>query len=157
MKRVNRKAPQIVTYNTVFPKDLNHNQELFAGRYVEEMEKAAFFAATKFCQRNVVSASIESLDFLRSVPCGAVLRTQARVVFASTRSMVARARLYAEDRFTGADKLCASGHFILVGLDEDGNVAQLPELCPDSDIQLRDWETGKSVYERSKARRTPER
>ena len=153
MSDPSKRAPGIVTYNTVFPQDLNHNQELFAGRYVEEMEKAAFFAATKFCHKNVVSASIEALDFKGRVPCGAVLRVEARVVFASTRSMVVRARLYAEDRFTGADKLCASGHFILVGLDDEGNVADLPRLALDNEEERCDWEAGRSVYERSKARR----
>lgn len=153
MNRKSKQAPQIVTYSTVFPKDLNHNQELLAGRYVEEMEKVAFFAATKFCNKNVVSASIESLDFTGRVPCGAVLRIEARVVFASARSMVLCSRLYAEDRFSGADKLCASGHFILVGLNDEGNAADLPELRLDDEDQRGDWEAGKSVYERSKARR----
>lgn len=154
MSSTSKQAHKIVTYNTVFPQDLNHNQELFAGRYVEEMEKAAFFAATKFSNRNVVSASIEALDFKGRVPCGAMVRVESRVVFVSTHSMVVSSRLYAEDRFSGKETLGASGYFILVGLDTEGDVAALPELQIENEQQQHEWEAGKLVYERSKARRT---
>jgi len=154
VSKVSKRASCISTYSTVFPEDLNHNQQLFAGQYVERMEKAAFFAATKFCQANAVAASIEALDFLESVPCGAIVRVDARVIFASRRSMVVRAELFSEDRLSQREILSARGYFIFVGLDEQGKSVLLPELLVDSQSDNEDFQVGRRVYQRCKRRRS---
>ena len=81
-----RLAP-VIQLNEVFPGDTNALNTLFGGRLMSIMDTAAGMAASKFCSEDVVTISVDALKFRRPAYQGDVIRTIARVVWTSPRTI----------------------------------------------------------------------
>lgn len=112
----------------VFPHQTNHYGTLFGGEAMSLMDKAAFIAASRYCRRNVVTASSERIDFHSPVKQGQLVELIAKVTKVGRTSMTVEVELYSEGLLTGDRALCTKGHFVLVALDENGKAAPVPPM-----------------------------
>ena len=82
-----RSSEPVVLLNEVFPGDTNALDTLFGGRLMSIMDTAAGMAASQFAHNEFVTVSGDALKFKRPAYQGDVIRTIARVVWTSRRTV----------------------------------------------------------------------
>ncbi|TPX32410.1 hypothetical protein SmJEL517_g04441 [Synchytrium microbalum] len=115
------------TVQIVFPGDANSSNVLFGGNMIRYMESIAAIAAGRHTQSDVVTASIDSLNFIRSAQIGDVITLRAVVSAAFTHSVEVYVTCEAPSGITN------DGYMTLVAVDSSGELVRVPPLSTDTD------------------------
>jgi acyl-CoA hydrolase len=107
---------------------------------------AAAIAAQRHCNKQVVTASIDGLNFVAPVYKGWVVNLKASVNFTARTSMEIGVRIDAENPQTGETFHTATAYTTFVALDSHGKPAPVPGL-------ILETETEKRRYEEARVRR----
>jgi acyl-CoA hydrolase len=86
----------------VLPEDSNSRGTIFGGRVLALIDKCAAIAAMRHAQTEVVTASLDSVDFHSSVRLGNILVLKGRLNAVFRSSMEVEVEVHAEDPFGGA-------------------------------------------------------
>ena len=135
---------------TVLPEDTNAYGNLFGGHLVALVDKTASITASRHSRCNVVTASIDRVDFLQPVRLGDILTVEARLNYAGRTSMEIEASAWAENRITGLRVHACSAFLTFVAIDDAGRPAPVPALETRSDAERERAEAG---HARALARR----
>ena len=136
MEESERSSP-VIQLNEVFPGDTNALNTLFGGRLMSIMDTAAGMAASKFCSEAVVTISVDALKFKRPAYQGDVIRTIARVVWTSPRTVgvhVTSCRLSRKE--WNPQEIC-SGFFFMVAVDNSMKPTEVPQFTPSNEEESR--------------------
>lgn len=123
----------------VFPGHTNALNTLFGGRLMAIMDTAAGMVASKFAHRVFVTVSVDALKFKRPAFQGDIIRTTARVVWTSPRTVgvhVTSCRL-SRSEWVG-EEIC-SGFFFMVAIDETMEPVQIPQFEPKTENEEKMW------------------
>lgn len=112
----------------MMPQDANTSGNVFGGAMLKMVDEAAYVASTRHARCNVVTASVDKMDFLSPVHVGDLVTLKANVNAAWHSSMEVGVRIEAEDPRTGEVRHTGSSYLTLVALGEDGRPTQVPEL-----------------------------
>jgi len=104
----------------VFPQAANVYGTLFGGRALALMDEVGAIAAMRACRKQVVTASIDRIDFKEPIRVGEFVETIARVVRIGRTSLTVEAELWAEHPTSGVRRLSTVGKFIFVAVDPQG-------------------------------------
>ena len=129
----------VVVLDEVFPGHTNALNTLFGGRLMAIMDTAAGMVASKFAHRVIVTVSVDALKFKRPAFQGDIIRTTARVVWTSPRTVgvhVTSCRL-SRSEWVG-EEIC-SGFFFMVAIDETMEPVQIPQFEPKTDEEKEMW------------------
>ena len=129
----------VVVLDEVFPGHTNALNTLFGGRLMAIMDTAAGMVASKFAHRVFVTVSVDALKFKRPAFQGDIIRTTARVVWTSPRTVgvhVTSCRL-SRSEWVG-EEIC-SGFFFMVAIDETMEPVQIPQFEPKTDDEKEMW------------------
>lgn len=138
----------------VLPEHTNAIGTIFGGQVAAWIDICAAIAAQRFCRRQVVTLSIDSLEFLHPIQRGHVAVFQACVNAAWGTSMEIGVRVEGEDPMTGDRTHTASAYCTFVALDENGKPTHVPTLdCAAGDEERRRSEAGGRRTERLKRTR----
>jgi acyl-CoA hydrolase len=121
----------------MMPMDANTSGNVFGGRILGLIEETAWLAAIKHARCNLVTASIDRMDFLAPVHIGDMLRLEASVNYVHTTSMEVGVRVEAEDPLTGDVRHTGTCFLTYVGLGKDRKPMVLPSLVPESEEEKR--------------------
>lgn len=124
-----------------------------AGVVMKLMDHAAGIAAVRHTRRPCVTASLESVNFVRPVANGEIVSLYAKPVFASRKSMEIAVDVYAENPLSGSKVLTNTSRFTFVALGADLRAVEVPAVEPASETELRLYAAAKERYERRKATR----
>ena len=116
----------------VMPEDTNRYGSTFGGRVMEWIDKVAAVAALRHCRANVVTASVDHLDFLHPIALGDIVRLFASVNYVHRSSMEIGVKVVAEDPRSGALRHTCSAYVTMVGLDDHGRPSPVPPLAPET-------------------------
>ena len=141
-----RLAP-VIQLNEVFPGDTNALNTLFGGRLMSIMDTAAGMAASKFCSEDVVTISVDALKFRRPAYQGDVVRTIARVVWTSPRTIGVHVTSCRLSRKNWTPEEICSGFFFMVAVDESLKPTNVPQYNPSDDEGKRLYSLAKSARE----------
>jgi len=119
------------------PMDANAAGNVFGGTILGLIEETAWLAAIKHARCNLVTASIDRMDFLAPVNVGDMLRLEASVNCVHNTSMEVGVRVEAEDPLTGVVRHTGTCFLTYVGLGKDRRPMILPALDPKSDEEKR--------------------
>ena len=117
------------------------------------VDNAGGIVATRHCRTNVVTASIDTMDFLFPSQVGDLLHINAVPTFASSRSLEIIVRVEAEKLMTGVRNLCCHARLTFVSLGNDARPQPVPALCPTNDIESRRFAAARERYEKRKLER----
>ncbi len=92
---------------------------------------------------NVVSASIDRMDFYHPVYVGNLLILKASVNYSGRTSVEAGVRIEAEDLKTGKVTHTGSSYITYVALDDEGKPTEVPELVPHTTVEKKRWNEAK--------------
>lgn len=116
------------------------------------MDSAAGICAAKYCHSNVVTASIDTVDFLRAVRNGEIVYVMARPTFTSSKSLEVECLVEVED-ITGTRAPAAHAYFTFVSLDKQYKPQVVPSLRLTTPDDKDRFEQGRSRYEFRRAER----
>ncbi len=131
----------------VLPNDANTLGNALGGRVMHWIDIAAALAAARHCRRQVVTASVDRVDFLHPVRVGQVICVRARVNHVSRTSMEVGVKAESENLLTGERRHTASAYTTFVALDDLGHPTPVPPLELETDEDRRRFEEGKARRE----------
>ncbi|MFC7078823.1 acyl-CoA thioesterase [Halorussus caseinilyticus] len=120
------------TTEILMPDDTNNLGRALGGSVLHWMDICGAIAARRFSRRQVVTASMDHVDFLAPIDLGDVVVTEAYVFETGETSMEAKVDVYAERPSDDeARRETATSFFTFVALDDDEEAASVPDLrCP---------------------------
>ena len=134
-----RSSEPVTLLNEVFPGDTNAMNTLFGGRLMSIMDTAAGMAASQFAHNVFVTVSVDSLKFKRPAYQGDVIRTIARVVWTSPRTVGVLVKTCRMSRSEWDPEVICTGFFFMVAIDEDMKPVTVPQLTPSTDEEKELW------------------
>ena len=140
-------ASKTILSMQMLPVDANPMGNVHGGTILKLMDTAAAVAAMRHARTNVVSASIDRMDFYHPVYVGNLLILKASVNYAGRTSMEVGVRIEAEDLKTGKVTHTGSSYVTYVALDEMGKPNPVPQLIPETAEENRRWREGKERRE----------
>jgi acyl-CoA hydrolase len=119
------------------PQDANPAGIVHGGVVMKHIDDAAGVAALRHTRCNVVTASIDRLDFHNPAFIGNLLSLKASMNLVGTTSMEVGVRVETEDLRTGEIRHTASAYLTFVALDEDFRPRSVPPLVLETDEDRR--------------------
>ena len=121
----------------MMPTDANIRGNVFGGSIMRYMDEIAAVVAFRHAQKNVVTASIDRMNFIAPVYIGNLLVLKASVNYVGKTSMEVGVRMEAEDLITGRVTHVGSCFLTYVALDDRGNPTQVRPVTPVSRDEKR--------------------
>jgi len=141
----------------MLPVDANPMGNVHGGTILKLVDTAAAVAALRHARTNIVSASIDRMDFYRPVYVGDLLILKACVNYVGRTSIEVGVRIEAENLKTGKVTHTGSSYVTYVALDEKGKPTPVPQAIPETAEEKRRWREGKERREqrlKERARRS---
>ena len=134
----------------ILPNDSNVLGNVLGGKVMHLMDLCAAMSALKHCRNQVVTASVDNLDFLAPSKIGDFLILKSSVNYCGTTSMEVGVRIDTENRKTGKLKHTASAYLTFVAIDEDGKTIKVPQVDAQSEEEQRRFKEGQKRYKERK-------
>ena len=112
----------------VLPQDSNMLGNILGGRVMHLIDIAGSIAAHRHCHRQVVTASVDHLDFLNPVRVGDLIILEAQVNRAFHTSIEVGVEVFSEDSSAGVRKHTTQAFLTFVALDEACKPVPVPPL-----------------------------
>ena len=122
------------------PNDANGLGNVLGGKVMHLVDLAAAIAAMRHARQPVVTASVDSLQFLHPVHIGELIIVRASVNRVFRSSMEVGVKVMTENLLTGAHMHTCSAYLTFVALDSDRRSMEVPPVIPESVDELRRFE-----------------
>ncbi|HLR79714.1 MAG TPA: acyl-CoA thioesterase [Bacillota bacterium] len=119
----------------VLPPDTNNHGTLFGGALMSHIDDVAAISAVRHARKPVVTASMDSVDFLHPVRRGDSICVEAFVTWTHNTSMEVFVKAVTEDLLDGTRKVCATAFLTFVAVDEEGRPVPVPDVYPEQDFE----------------------
>ena len=140
---------EMTTARLMMPTDANVLGNVFGGAIMRYMDEIAAIVAWRHAGRNVVTASIDRMNFWAPVYVGNVLVLKAEVNYVGTTSMEIGVRIEAQDPTSRKGAHTGSCYLTYVALDEKGRPCPIPRLIATTPDERRRF---KEAFARRKLR-----
>lgn len=121
----------------VLPNDTNTLNNLMGGRLLHWMDIVAAITAQKHSGRIVVTASVDSVSFGKSIKLGDVVTLEAKVSRSFNTSMEIHIEVWAENIPSGEKFKSNEAYYTFVSLDRNGTPVGVPELKPETEEEQK--------------------
>jgi acyl-CoA hydrolase len=142
------KDSQSETSELMMPQDANNLGHVFGGVVLSMMDKCAAIAAFRHSRMNVVTVSIDRVDFREPIHLGDLVVMKASVNYAGRTSMEVGVRVEAEDLLSGRRRHTNSCYLTFVAVDRNGRPIEVPVLRPETDQEKRRYEAARERRQR---------
>ncbi|XP_043854699.1 cytosolic acyl coenzyme A thioester hydrolase isoform X2 [Dromiciops gliroides] len=155
------KEPYTVSYSQstlihlVGPSDCTLHGFVHGGVTMKLMDEVAGIVAARHCKTNIVTASVDAINFHDKIRKGCVITISGRMTFTSNKSMEIEVlvdadpvALHSQERYRAA-----SAFVTYVSLSKEGKTLPVPQLLVETEEEKRRFEEGKSRYLQMKAKR----
>ena len=127
----------LVTSHLMMPQDANIQGNVYGGTIMKLMDEIAGSVAALHARKNVVTASIDQMNFYAPVYIGNLLLLKASVNFVGRTSMEIGVRIEAKSLQTGEVVHTGSSYLTFVALDESGNPTEVADILPETEDEKR--------------------
>lgn len=139
----------------VGPSDCIIRDYAHGGVPMKLMDEVAGLVAANHCRTNVVTVSVDAINFHRTIKLGCVLTVTGRMTFTSNKSMEIEVFVDATS-LTAVDKTkyrAVSAIFIFISLDKYNRPLPVPPLKVVGEEEQRRFKEGEARYLQNKANR----
>ena len=112
----------------ILPNHMNALGTAFGGVIMSWIDISASISASRYCSKNVVTASIDDVHFLAPVHKGDVVCLTSQVNYAHKTSMEVGVKVTAEDIQNGDLRQTATAYLTFVALDNQHKPTPVPPL-----------------------------
>ena len=137
-KRVNESM--VLMAQLMTPEDANPAGNVHGGVIMKLIDNAGGTVAARHARKNVVTASIDRLNFHKPVYIGNLITLKASLNMVGTTSMEVGERVEAEDLHTGELWHTASAYLTYVALDSNSKPMTIPPLIVENNEQTRRYQ-----------------
>jgi acyl-CoA hydrolase len=134
-----RRAEPLTMYELVFPSDLNPHGAMFGGKVVALMDKCAALCVARWFRRPVVTASIDTIQFIAPIRQGQMIEVASRIAYVGRTSCIVKVSVHGHDLSSGDVFPCCDGYFSVVGTDMHGKPAMLPMIPLETEAERHGW------------------
>jgi len=127
----------VIMAQMMIPLDANPAGNVHGGVVVKIIDEAAGVVSARHARSNVVTASIDRMDFHNPVFVGDVLFFKASLNLVGRTSMEIGVRVEAENLITGEVRHAASAYLTYVALDAQGRPREVPPLILETEDEKR--------------------
>lgn len=124
----------------VLPNDTNTLHNLMGGRLLHWMDIVAAISGQKHAGKIVVTASVDSVSFGKSIKLGDVVTLEAKVTRAFNTSMEIHITVTAESIPTGEKFKSNEAYYTFVALDRNGTPVKVPQVVPETEDEKKRYE-----------------
>jgi len=121
----------------VLPEDTNPAGTIFGGRVLALIDKCAAVAAMRHARSEVLTVSVDSVEFRSPVRLGNILLLHGWINAAFRSSMEIEVEVHAEDPTTGRRDLTTRAFVTMVAVGADGRPRAVPALLTQSEEERR--------------------
>lgn len=130
------KESKVVKTSRVFPLDTNNHNTLFGGKLMSYIDDIASISAARHCRRDTVTASMDSVDFLKPIGQRESVCLESYVTWVGTSSMEVFVKVIKEHLMTGERELAATSFLTFVALDSNGKPVSVPKVVPETEEEI---------------------
>lgn len=127
----------------MLPMDANRAGNVYGGTIMKLIDTAAGIAAQRHCRTNVVTASMDRLDFHEPVLVGELVLLRASINYVGNTSMEVGVRVEAENMMTGEVRHTNSAYLTMVSLDENRKPTPVPKIVLETEDEKRRFKEGR--------------
>ena len=127
----------VVMAQMMIPQDANPAGNVHGGAVVKLIDEAAGVVASRHARSNVVTASIDRMEFHTHVFVGDLLTVTAGLNLVGRTSMEIGVRVDAENLITGEVRHAATAYLTYVALDAQGRPRTVPTLIIETGEEKR--------------------
>ena len=131
------KDSSVVIAQVMVPQDVNPSGNVHGGVIMRLIDTTAGVVASRHARSNVVTVSIDRLDFHSPVFVGDLLVLKGSLNMVGRTSMEIGVRVEAEDLMTGQVRHTASAYLTFVALDKEGKPREIPPLILETEEEVR--------------------
>ena len=124
----------------VLPNDTNTLNNLMGGRLLHWMDIVAAISGQKHAGKIVVTASVDSVSFGKSIKLGDVVTLEAKVTRAFNTSMEIHITVTAESIPTGEKFKSNEAYYTFVALDRNGTPVKVPQVVPETEDEKKRYD-----------------
>ncbi|KAM4702735.1 cytosolic acyl coenzyme A thioester hydrolase [Rhinophrynus dorsalis] len=137
------------------PSDCNLHGFVHGGVNMKLMDEVAGIVAGRHCKTNIVTASVDAINFHRKIQKGYVITVSGRMTFTSNKSMEIEVFVDADALVGGCQERyrAVSAFFTFVSLSKEGKPLPVPQLVIETEEEKKRFEEGKNRYLQMKAKR----
>ncbi len=145
---------RIIQTRLVLPPDTNHLDTIFGGKVLAYIDEVAALSAMKHAGGVVVTASIDSVNFLSSAKVGDALTMEAFVTYTGRSSMEVYVKVTAHDVALDKSTLTTESFLTMVAVDDQGRPKEVPKIYPETEEERKLHETA-PVRKKHRENRAP--
>lgn len=142
-----------VQMRIVLPPDTNHHNSIFGGRVLAYIDEIAAIAAMTHAKGEVVTASIDSVDFVSPAHVGEILELEGFVTSTGRTSMEVYVRVVTRNVKTREERLTTESFVTMVAIDAEGKPREVAGVYPETETERRLFDTAAKRREYRKAKR----
>ena len=121
----------------MLPSDANPQGNVYGGTIMKLMDSLAGAVAALHARKNVVTLSVDQMNFYAPVYIGNLLIQKASVNYVGNTSMEVGVRIEARSLQTGKVVHTGSSYLTFVAIDEFGKPTQVADILPLTDDEKR--------------------
>ena len=148
-----KEAVEVTNSDLVIPPHTNHIGTIFGGRVLELMDATGAMAAMRFCCEDVVTASIDAVDFRKPIQLGDIIELKAKVIHTARTSMVVKVDLFTVEQSERRKDFSCRGYLVFVAITGDGKPTEVPTVKLVTDEDRKFWAIGDKIKQRAKERK----
>lgn len=138
-KSIQESAVDNHTYK-VFPNDLNSYGTVFGGMVMAICDRTALVVAERHSKKTCVTASVDSMHFLKPAGQGDILLFSAAINRTWRTSMEVGVKVIAEHYETGELRHILSAYFTFIALDKNKVPTEVPQIIPKTPIEKKRYQ-----------------
>jgi len=131
----------------MYPEHANPAGNVHGGYILKIVDQAAAIAGARHTHQNVVTASVDRMDFISPVFIGNLVFAKASINYTGKTSMEIGVRVEAECLKTGTQTHVGSAYLTFVALDDNDKPAEIPQIITETDEEKRRYEEAKKRRE----------
>jgi acyl-CoA hydrolase len=117
----------------VLPPDTNHMGTIFGGAVLSYIDEIAAITAMKHSKKVVVTASIDTVNFLSSARVGDILILEGVVISTGRTSMEVYVKVECQNIETGVKTITTTAIITMVALNDDGKPTPVCPVIPETE------------------------
>jgi acyl-CoA hydrolase len=121
------------------PDMANFSGNVHGGRILLLLDGVAYACASRYCQRYVVTLSVDQIFFKQPIHVGELVNFMATINHTGRTSMEVGIRVEAENIRTGERRHTNTCYFSMVALDDERRPTEVPPLELETDEERRRW------------------
>lgn len=149
LKGKTARESEVLMTEMVLPQHTNAIGTLFGGVVMSWIDIAAATCGLRHAGKQVVTASVDALEFLAPIRLGWIVTLEARTNYAHKTSCEVGVKVTAENPITGEQFHTASAYLTLVALDGNSRPTLMPPVLPETP---EDQRRSQQAQERRKVR-----